>query len=74
MPVPAKVGGIIRNHYEVKGLWWDRSLAARTDVVLPGLVGLDGCDGYVEKRAHAMTAAVATTARTTMTMSSTERS
>ena len=46
-------------------------MAARAEVLLLRLVGLDRGDGHVERIAHAITPIVASTASTTITMSST---
>lgn len=69
VPMPSEVDGIIGDDDEVECAWWDSAFATGTDVVLDCLIGLDRVDGYVENSAHAITANVATTTKTTTTMS-----
>jgi|GEM_PF-2282520 len=69
VPVAPKVDGIIGDHHHMEGPRWDGQFTSRTEIFLLCLVWLYGVDGYVEKRAHAITAAVATTTRTTMATS-----
>lgn len=74
MPVPAQVGGLVRHDDHVEGSGGDGQLASRAQVLLAGLVGLDGGDGHPEKIAHPITSKVAATASTTITMSAALRS
>lgn len=69
MPVPPHIGRIVRHHDEMKRAGLNGEVAPGAQVFLDSLIGLDGTDRYVEKTAHAMTPNIATTARTTMTMS-----
>lgn len=76
VPMSAQVRGIVGHHHEMKGSRRDGEIATGTQVVLHRLVGLDRGHGglFYPNRAHAITARVAATARTTITMSRTERS
>lgn len=74
MPVATQIGLVVGNHDEVERSRWDRQIAPGADVVLHRLIGLDGTDRYVEKSAHAITAMMATTVRTIITMSTTDLS
>ena len=69
MPVAAEVGLVFGNDDQVEGSRGDRVVAARTDVGLPGRVGLDRCDRQVPKRAHRTTPNVTAKAPTTRAMS-----
>ena len=69
MPVTPHFCRIVRHHHQMKRAGVNGEVAARAQVFLDCLIGLDGTDRYVEKTAHAMTPNIATTARTTMTMS-----
>ena len=74
MPMAPHVDVVVGDDDEVKRAGRDGSLTAGAHVLLASLIGLNRRDGYVEKRAQAMTANVATTASTTMTMSRTDLS
>lgn len=74
VPVTSQVGLLVRHDHQVIRTSRDNSFASRAQVLLERLIGLYRADGYVESRAHAMTAAVARIASTTITMSSTDRS
>ena len=74
MPMAPHVGFIIGHHNQVEGSCGDDAIATGTQVFLAGLIRLNGCDRYVEKSAHAITANVATTAKMTITMSQTDLS
>ncbi len=69
--MPTIVDVIVGNHHNVEDPCRDGVVAARAEVLLVRLVGLNRGDGHPEKIAHAMTASVANTANTTMTMSRT---
>lgn len=69
MPMPAQVGRFIRDDDQVEGPRRDGQITAGADVLLDCLIGLDRVDRYVENRAHAITAMIAATARTIITMS-----
>jgi hypothetical protein len=69
MPVTTQVGRFVRNDHKMECARRDSQLAARAEVFLLCLIGLDQIDGYVEKIAHAITANVASTAMTTTAMS-----
>lgn len=53
----------------MEGAGRDRVVATGTEVLLHRLIGLDGSDSQPAKIAHAMTASMASTAMTTMAMS-----
>jgi hypothetical protein len=65
----AQVDGVVGNHDQVECPRRYREITPGAQVLLEGLVGLNRADGYVEKRAHAITASVAASAMTTITMS-----
>ena len=78
MPVPAKVGSEIGNHHEMKRPGWDRPVTPRAEVGLPRRIRLDRGNGDLVHHddrpqatiAQMTTAAVASSATTTMAMSS----
>ena len=67
--MPAHVDLVVGDHDQMERPRWDRVVTARAEVLLDRLVGLDRVDRYPAKIAHAMTAAMASTAMTTITMS-----
>lgn len=69
MPVTSEIRGFVGDDYEMKRPFRDHSLTAGTDVRLGRLIGLDRCDVYVEKTAHAISAIIAARATTTRTTS-----
>ena len=78
VPVPSQVGRVLRHHHHVVRPWGDEALATGADVGLAGGVRLDRRDHFGFGRAfpahppssaHATTAAVASTARTTIATS-----
>lgn len=70
MPVPAQVDVVVGYNHQVEHPRRNGLLAARAEVLLSRLVGLDRSDGHVERIAHAITPIVASSASTTMTTSS----
>lgn len=70
MPVTPPIGSVIGHHDQMECARWDRPVAPGAQIVLSRLIGLHGCDGYVEKIAHAMSASIAAMATTIMTTSS----
>ena len=70
VPVTAEIRGLIGHHDQVKGSFGNIPLTARAQIHLGRLIGLHRCDSYVEKTAHAIRAAIAASATTTMTTSS----
>lgn len=76
MPVATEVGLEPGYDDDVKGSRRDRALTSRTDVVLAGLVRLDGVDEHLvahPRNPHATAAAVMATKTTTSTMSTVVR-
>lgn len=74
VPVATHVHCFIGDNHEMESPLRNGPFTSRTKVFLACLVGLDGTDGYVESRAHAMSASAAPTANITMTISRTELS
>jgi len=70
VPVTTHVDRIVGDHHEVESPGRDGVVTARADVLFDRLIGLNGADGHPENIAHAITATVARTAKTTITMSS----
>lgn len=69
MPVTSQVGRVVWHHHDMERARGDGELAARAQVLLARLVGLHRGHGHVEKIAQPITARVAITASTTITMS-----
>ena len=65
----SQVGPLIGDHHEMEGARRDRLVTAGAEILLGGRIGLDRRDSHPEKIAHANTAIVANTAKTTIAMS-----
>lgn len=69
VPVSAHVHFVLRDDHDMERAGRNRVIATGTEVLLDSLIGLDGSDRQPAKIAHAMTASMASTAMTTMAMS-----
>ena len=70
VPVTSHFDGVVGDHHDMKGPREDGVVTAGADIGLHRLIRLDGVDVHPAKIAHAMTARMASTAKTTIAMSS----